>query len=77
MHLQRVVDYEEASTIAKNAEVLYYECSAKEYSSIDELILIMIDSIYQNQVNNKANIIQNTTENIHLKKIEDQDQGCF
>ena len=47
LHLQRVVSYDEASSIANQAGILYFECSAKDYSSIDELILMMIDNIYQ------------------------------
>ena len=78
MHLQRVVSYDEASSIANQAGILYFECSAKDYSIIQELILMMIDNIYQKHISNNVAYTQTNSENISLKKIDYKDQGgCF
>ena len=77
LHLQRVVSYDEASSIANQAGMLYFECSAKEYSSIQELILMMIDNIYQSHASNNV-ATQADSKNISLKKVNHKEQGgCF
>ena len=68
LYLQRVVSYDEASLFANTAKMIYIECSAKEYSCIQEMILIMINNIYQGQSKDIAN--HATTKIVCLNKIK-------